>query len=415
MKKLISLMFVLVLVLSLSSLVACGGGGNNNEEEEITPEETTPAVTTPAATTPVATTPAATTPAATTPAATTPAATAPAGALTIDSKVSAILAVPGGEDILNACGIDTKSAAFQAAKVFSVPKLKELSANETPDRQITQAMVDCVDQGLQALAAGTLDAWLASKHGGPPAPTATTTPTSTSGKTLSDIYGGGKNLGDVKFDMVMTSPQMPQAQTVKAYFKNFGVEDQIKYRMDMTEEGIEMAYLVDYGTQTAYMWNITENTAYKMDMSQVPDNPTENEDQIHPTYIGTDTFDGHLCDVWQWTEQVAGAGTSTENVTSKVWVWKDKSFPVKMESTISSGTTTIEYRNIVFGTLSDSLFQLPAGVQITSMPGMGGTGGTGGLPTAMPTGVPTTTPCSQFQMGSQEWIDCVQQTYSQGQ
>jgi hypothetical protein len=88
--------------------------------------------------------------------------------------------------------------------------------------------------------------------------------------------------------------------------------------------------------------------------------PTQNADQIIPVKVGTETIDGKLCDVYQWTYQ----GTTT-----KEWIWKDKSFPIKMESTSSSGTTTIEYKNIVFGTLSNDLFQLPAGVEIVQFPG----------------------------------------------
>jgi hypothetical protein len=193
--------------------------------------------------------------------------------------------------------------------------------------------------------------------------TATPTPTSTStsGKTLRDIYGGGKNLGDVQFDVVTTTSQSTQAQTAKAYCKNYATN-----KMKFRQEGTTQIFLMDYSAQTAYLWTPGQNTAYKIDFSQVLSNPmvnVANADQIHPTYLGTDTVDGNLCDMWQWTYQVTGT-TGTE----KMWIWKDKSFPVKMETTTSGVTTTIEYHNIVFGTLSDSLFQLPAGVQVTQLP-----------------------------------------------
>jgi outer membrane lipoprotein-sorting protein len=189
-------------------------------------------------------------------------------------------------------------------------------------------------------------------------PTPTSTPT-TSSKTLSDIYGGGKNLGDVKADMVTTSTQSPQAQTSTVYYKNIWVANELKFRID----GANTTYLVDYGAQTAYLWNQAQNTACKIDISQAPTNPLANGDQIHPTYLGTDTVNGNLCDVWQWT-RVTAAGTWT----IKLWLWKDKLFPVKIEATTSTGTTTVEYQNIVFGTLSDSLFVLPAGVQVMQFP-----------------------------------------------
>lgn len=218
-----------------------------------------------------------------------------------------------------------------------------------------------------------------SKGSGPtttPTPTgtttgATTTPiktsTSTSGKTLSDILGGGKNLGDVQFDMVTTTSQSTQAQTAKAYYKNSGTNKMKFSAYGTSQEGTTQILVMDYSAQTVYLWTQGQNIAYKMDFSQiVASNPMANglnATQIHPTYLGTDTVDGNLCDMWQWTYQVTGT-TGTE----KVWVWKDKSFPVKMETTTSGVTTTIEYQNIVFGTLSDSLFQLPAGVQVTQLP-----------------------------------------------
>jgi hypothetical protein len=174
---------------------------------------------------------------------------------------------------------------------------------------------------------------------------------------LSDIYGGGKNLGDVKFDAVTTSPQLPQAQTSTMYYQNFGTTGW-KSRMETSMEGTTTIYLTDYSAQTAYMWTEGTNIAYKMDWSKVS-NPTANGDQIHPTHVGTATIDGHPCDIWQWTDQ----GT-----TVKTWIWTAKSFPVKMEMTESGATTTMEYKNIVFGTLSPALFQLPAGVTVTTFP-----------------------------------------------
>jgi outer membrane lipoprotein-sorting protein len=133
----------------------------------------------------------------------------------------------------------------------------------------------------------------------------------------------------------------------------------MKSRMETSAEGTTSVFLADYGTEIAYMWLVEENIAYKVDWSQAPSNPTEDGEQIHPTYLGTATVDGHLCDVYQWTDQ----GT-----TEKMWIWKEKSFPVKMEVTTSSGTMTTEYKNIVFGTLSNDLFQLPADVQIMQFP-----------------------------------------------
>ena len=194
-------------------------------------------------------------------------------------------------------------------------------------------------------------------------PTHTTTPTptpsstSTSGETLSDIYGVGKSIRDVKFDQVMTAPGQPQ-MTIKVWWKDWP-SNTMKYRSEMTTDGQTVVDLIDYPAQTMYMYYPDQNLAYKWNFSQAAKNPTEDSDQIKPAYLGTETVDGKLCDKWQYT---------TSDGTTTLWVWKAESFPVKMETTTSGGTTTIEYQNIVFGTLSDSLFELPPGVVPTEFP-----------------------------------------------
>jgi len=191
-------------------------------------------------------------------------------------------------------------------------------------------------------------------------PTPTATATSTSGQTLGDVLGTGKSIGDVKYDQVMTTSGQTQSITMKIYMKDAWLSDKMKFRYEISEGGQTMIYLIDLATRTYYWYLPQENIAYKMDMGQAPENPVENAEQIIPVKVGTETVDGKLCDVYQWTFE----GSST-----KQWIWKEKSFPVKMEATTSSGTTIIEYKNIVFGPLADSLFQLPAGVQITQFPG----------------------------------------------
>jgi outer membrane lipoprotein-sorting protein len=188
-------------------------------------------------------------------------------------------------------------------------------------------------------------------------PTPAPTSTSTSGETLSDIYGVGTKIRDVTFDQVITAPGQSQI-AMKVYWKNWG-SNAMKFRSEMTTGGTTVVQLIDYAAQTMYTYYPDQNLAYQWNFSQAAKNPTENSDQIKPTYLGTETIDGKLCDKWQYT---------TSDGSTTVWVWKAESFPVKMETTTSSGTTTIEYQNIVFGTLSDSLFEVPAGVQVTQFP-----------------------------------------------
>ena len=191
--------------------------------------------------------------------------------------------------------------------------------------------------------------------------TKTPTSTSTSGKTLADIYGLGKDIGPFKFDQIITSSDTSQtAQTIKAWQKGAWT-DHMKMRYEMTTEGENVVVLMDYVTQNYYMYYPGQNMAYKVDISLMPKNPTEGSAQINTTYVSDETIDGKNCSVYQWTQGVNNF---------KGWIWKDHPLPIKMETTTSGQTTITECKNIVFGDIPDSMFQLPAGVQIQAMPQM---------------------------------------------
>jgi len=87
---------------------------------------------------------------------------------------------------------------------------------------------------------------------------------------------------------------------------------------------------------------------------------TEAISKYNPTIVGTDTIDGKKCTVVQYT---------IEGQTTKMWLWQDHGFPLRVEATTPQGKTTMEYKNIQFNDIPDSLFTLPAGVQIQQMPG----------------------------------------------
>jgi hypothetical protein len=149
-----------------------------------------------------------------------------------------------------------------------------------------------------------------------------------------------------------------QQTTMKVYWKNWG-SDTMKYRAEMTQDEQEVVWIIDYAAQIMYWYYPDENMAYKMSFGQAPENPVEGSEEIIPTYLGTETIDGKLCDKWQYT---------TSGATETEWIWKAESFPIKMVSETSSGTTTTEYKNIEFGTLSNDLFQLPPGVEPIEFP-----------------------------------------------
>jgi len=162
-------------------------------------------------------------------------------------------------------------------------------------------------------------------------------------------------LVSVKYDGVVTAPGQPTL-TQKVWLKKS------KMRMEFTAEGQTMVYLIDSDAKTMYMYIPAQNMAMKMDFSQAPGAATENLDLegYNPVLIGTETLDGKVCLVVEYTVQ---------GVKTKAWIWKDKGFPIRMETATTQGTMVMEFKNIEFVDIPDSIFELPAGVQIVQMPG----------------------------------------------
>ncbi len=77
---------------------------------------------------------------------------------------------------------------------------------------------------------------------------------------------------------------------------------------------------------------------------------------------GAETVDGKQADIYTFKDPVS-------NETSRVWYWVEKKFPLKIEIDSAQGLTAIEFLNIQLEpALDDSLFKLPADVQLVSLP-----------------------------------------------
>jgi hypothetical protein len=142
----------------------------------------------------------------------------------------------------------------------------------------------------------------------------------------------------------------------------------------MTAQGQNVVTLIDLDKQTMYMYMPAENSAIKMNFSNVPKAVTEEAANItskSPVVTGTETLDGKVCLVIPYTD----SGT-----TVKSWIWKEKGLPVRSEVTTKDGTSVVEFKNFDFSTLDDSLFELPAGAKIMDIGGM--------IPGSIPTNFP---------------------------
>jgi len=183
-----------------------------------------------------------------------------------------------------------------------------------------------------------------------PAPPATT-PEPAPGETLGEILGRAQGIASVKYDMVITSPGMPAVtQTVKVKGN--------KMRTEMTMEGQTQIILIDFDARTMYMYMPEESMAMKVTFNPPAKSAVEEAQSVadyNPTVVGTETIDGKVCLVVEYT---------AEGATTKAWIWEEHGFPIRVEATTSEGTTIVEYKNIEFVDIPDSEFELPEGVQI---------------------------------------------------
>lgn len=188
-----------------------------------------------------------------------------------------------------------------------------------------------------------------------PSPATEPETTQPSGETLDDILSLASSIESVKFDMVVTSTEI-SSMTTTVWLK-----DQ-KMKTKTTSEGQTIINILDQEDQTMYTYMPDQNMAFMMTYDQAQTSPiddTQNINQYNPQNVGTETIDGKVCMVVEYTVQDTSITT---------WIWKEYGFPVKVLSVTAQGTTTIEYKDIDFTNIPDSEFQLPDGVQIMDLP-----------------------------------------------
>jgi len=187
---------------------------------------------------------------------------------------------------------------------------------------------------------------------------ATTSAQTTTGSSLSDILGLGANMESVRYDMSITVTGQGTI-TATIWQKNN------KMREEITIEGMTTVMIFDMDEGFIYTYMPPPvNMAYKMalDASMLPQGNVGDTSAIldyNPTTVGTETIAGKACTVIEY--EMPGAGSM------KQWIWIDNGFPLKTEMTSGGIKTTIEYSNIDFSDIDDSMFELPEDVEIISM------------------------------------------------
>jgi outer membrane lipoprotein-sorting protein len=167
-------------------------------------------------------------------------------------------------------------------------------------------------------------------------------------------------LGDeYSFDQVITlAGQAPQ--TVKMAVKKG------KIRMESSAMGEPVLMIADSGQKVAYVVNEAEKQAMKIPFDQFQgqeqqatrDPAVLTQDLPKGQMVGSEAIDGKACDVYSVSSPYGNA---------KIWLWKEKGFPLKAEIGNAGQTITVEYQNLKVGGLDDSLFDLPAGIQVIDL------------------------------------------------
>ncbi|MFH0847119.1 MAG: DUF4412 domain-containing protein [Chloroflexota bacterium] len=185
-----------------------------------------------------------------------------------------------------------------------------------------------------------------------PSTPVTPEPTQTkSGDTLSEILGRAQNVTSLKYTLVITQPGVPAISTVTWVKKN-------KMRMEMSFQGIAAIGLVDLDAQTMYTYIPSQNIAVKTSVDQASKPATQEVSSIadyNPKNLGTESINGVVCYILEY---------NFEGNVSKMWISQDRGLPVKVEQTTTEGKTISEFKDYDFSDIPDSMFELPAGVQI---------------------------------------------------
>jgi hypothetical protein len=177
--------------------------------------------------------------------------------------------------------------------------------------------------------------------------------TAATGNGFSDLIGKAASVSYYYCEVNMTSGT--DTSNMKEWIKT---GNPAKIRMEVAAAGQTTDII--YDGQNYYMYMPAANMAYQMSVAsaqQYTSNSgnTSSLSQYNPVLVGPDTVNGMACTVYQYTVQ---------GISTKIWIWNQYGLPVKMVS----DTTTIVYSNYSFSAIDDSMFQLPAGVIVTTMP-----------------------------------------------
>lgn len=170
------------------------------------------------------------------------------------------------------------------------------------------------------------------------------------------LAGGTAFAAEFSADMVMKGPD-GQGMSGKVFVKGQ------KIRQEMDQDGEKMITILRPDRKLSWVIMPDEKVYMEMKMRESSEDPTlaEKADPAKVKRLGKETVNGFVCEKIQVTDK----GTVVTQ-----WLSTELGWPIKGEVKGPEGVSTHEYKNIKKGGVSEALFEIPAGFQKMSVPGM---------------------------------------------
>ena len=170
------------------------------------------------------------------------------------------------------------------------------------------------------------------------------------------------NAAEFSADMINTSP-MGRIEG-KMFFKGGN------FRQEMMVGGQKQITI--FRKDKGVVWVLMPAQMMYMEMqagsrqNMAPVDPDQIDKLGEKEYLGKEKVNGYMCSKYRYTFHDKSSGTAI------YWISDKLQFPIKMQTQGTSGSMSMEYRNIQEKTVPASLFNIPGGFQKMSMPMMPG-------------------------------------------
>ncbi|MDP2660300.1 MAG: hypothetical protein Q8R28_06195, partial [Dehalococcoidia bacterium] len=176
-----------------------------------------------------------------------------------------------------------------------------------------------------------------------------------SGVSVSDLAAKARANTEYSFDMIVSI--FGDTITATTYVKGPKIRQEVQLgdqtAMMLVDQSQNVAYLIDYGQKTATKQDVSQSTGQVNPNDAILTFPPDTR------IVGADSVDG---------KQALVLEVPDPDQPSRIWVSADKGLLLRVEATSTPGLVTMSFRNYKFGSLPDSLFELPAGTPIVDAP-----------------------------------------------